>query len=117
LVEKKKTATIVKQLKGIKHLVLGNHDKWKTSVYQEMGFKTVHTAFMLDNSEWWPDVTRPWLLVHDLVEQLCVGHLPVLCGHTHNLLSVIGSAINVGVDVLKVVLIMKSYEVNFCNFT
>jgi len=85
--------TMLKQLNGQHHLILGNHDRLGAWDYVEVGFSSVHTAMMLEE----------FLLVHDPVVALAVPDRICLCGHVHQMWSVLKErnqrVINVGVDV------------------
>ena len=37
---------IAKRLKGIKYLIRGNHDKWSTKAYEEMGFNVLDDSLV-----------------------------------------------------------------------
>jgi calcineurin-like phosphoesterase family protein len=82
--------TITQQLPGIKHLILGNHDKLDPFDYEEAGFQTIHTA--LDIGE--------FVLVHDPVKCLTAKDRRWLCGHVHTLFKMNrqNSVLNIGVD-------------------
>lgn len=47
-----KTETIVRQLRGTKYLVLGNHDKPNVQVYYDMGFHRVYDCPVILDSFW-----------------------------------------------------------------
>jgi calcineurin-like phosphoesterase family protein len=83
--------TMLKQLNGTHHLVLGNHDRLHPWDYVEVGFTTVHTAVMLEE----------FILVHDPVAAITRRDRIFLCGHVHDLYKTLPgkNIINVGVDV------------------
>jgi len=82
----------VKQLRGKKHLILGNHDRLNPFAYVDAGFLSVHTALWL--------IEDKILLAHDpSVSNVLNANQILLCGHVHNLFDRCKNAINVGVDV------------------
>lgn len=81
---------IVLQMKGKKHYIMGNHDRFKVWSYLKMGFVSVHTALPLWDA----------CLVHDPADALPFDTKYVFCGHVHNLWEVRApNIVNVGVDV------------------
>ena len=88
----------VNKFNGTKHLVLGNHDRWKATKYERVGFSTVHTAMWLkyDNMTFY--------LMHDPAKYTIIQNDPkavLLCGHIHQLFKHLlpdKRIINVGVD-------------------
>ncbi|MFH1823347.1 MAG: hypothetical protein ABH817_01360 [archaeon] len=78
---------IIKNLKGEKHLIVGNHDKLNLFDYVKLGFLSVHTSLELDH----------FALVHDPV--FFTRQKTILCGHVHNLFKIQKNVINVGIDV------------------
>lgn len=68
----------IEALPGNKHLILGNHDRFKPFVYHDIGFLSVHTALKTDF-----DGTT-FYLAHDP----SFAQIPDsiwLCGHVHSL--------------------------------
>jgi len=100
-----KFISIFNDLPGTKHLVLGNHDKFKPFFYHEIGFSSVHTALQTTFS------LRDMGLVVDSINCFLI-HDPAwaqspgfwICGHIHNhwkstKTDVGATLVNVGVDV------------------
>ena len=89
----------VNKFNGTKHLVIGNHDEWRASSYENAGFWTAHTAF------WFPYKEFTFYLMHDPAKYTILENDPkaiMLCGHIHNLFKHLlpeKRIINVGVDV------------------
>lgn len=85
-----------KRLNGVKHLVLGNHDRCSKTVYREMGFE-VHKGDTLCVG----DVRIR--MVHDPARLDLANHDLGLCGHVHEAWKEVSRegkrVINVGVDV------------------
>lgn len=83
---------------GIKHLVLGNHDRWKPRAYQNSGFLTIHTAM------WFKQEDRMFYMMHDPAEYTVIQNDPnayLLCGHVHSIFKSLlpeRRIINVGID-------------------
>jgi len=96
--------SIVEALPGTKHLILGNHDRFKPFAYHEMGFVSVHTA--LKTSFYTSDMSSggtEFILAHDPAWAQ-IPNTFWLCGHVHNLFKTTKTkdntmVINVGVDV------------------
>ena len=88
----------VNKFNGEKHLVLGNHDKWRAVKYEDAGFSTIHTAM------WFKRDGLTFYLVHDPAKYTVIQNNPkavVLCGHVHQLFKHLlpeKRIINVGVD-------------------
>jgi len=88
-----KLTSVLAQMNGTKHLILGNHDEGKPFTYVRVGFASVHTSLIYNN-----DV----VLCHD---PACANIFPDklwLVGHVHNLFKMVVDPIvcyNVGVDV------------------
>lgn len=87
-----------KQLKGHKHLILGNHDELKPWHYVHAGFESVHTSYDFYR----PPINELCYLIHD---PATYNALPkgskLLCGHVHNTFKRSKdnpNIINVGVD-------------------
>lgn len=82
--------TFIHSLPGTKHLILGNHDKLDAFDYEEVGFKTVHTALDIGD----------YILVHDPAKVIVDHTKRWLCGHVHTLFKKNrnGNVLNVGVD-------------------
>lgn len=82
---------LMRQTKGHKVLIKGNHDQWSMSRYHRMGFEHVLPNLRLGQlfMNHWP--TRDMLAVE--------GCETVLCGHVHGAWAENGQCINVGVDV------------------
>ena len=89
----------VNKFNGTKHLVLGNHDSWKPTSYENAGFSTIHTA------TWFERDGLTFYLVHDPAKYTTIQNDPksiLLCGHIHQLFQHLlpdKRVINVGVDV------------------
>jgi calcineurin-like phosphoesterase family protein len=79
---------IVSQLPGTKILVLGNHDKFDPFIYVEVGFRSVHTAYEMED----------FVVFHDPVGSLVNPNKLWLCGHVHILWKTLKNIYNVGVD-------------------
>jgi len=101
---KLKYESLFNSLPGMKHLVLGNHDRFKPFDYHELGFVSVHTA--LKQTFGHIDIAfgqADFFMAHDpawaqLPETLWI------CGHVHNHWKSMKTdkntiIINVGVDV------------------
>lgn len=88
---------IINQLKGRKHLIFGNHDRFKPNTYLEMGFTSAHTAYPMTIRD------TPFILCHDPAAYDIVKEQGVLlCGHVHGWFQhwlPQHRIINVGVDV------------------
>ena len=84
---------LLKRLKGIKHLILGNHDSLKPFDYVELGFTTIHTALEIFTE------MGNYILVHDPAISQFDRNRMFLCGHIHDLFVKQKNCINVGVDV------------------
>lgn len=88
----------VDKFNGIKHIVLGNHDNWKTRAYLNAGFLTVHSAM------WFNRDNYTFYMMHDPAEYTVIQNDPkaiMLCGHIHQLFKHLlpeKKIINVGVD-------------------
>lgn len=89
----------VEKFKGTKHLIVGNHDDWKMTTYEKIGFSTIHNVF------WFPYGGFTFYLAHDPSIYTCIENDPkaiLLCGHVHKLFTNLlpdKRVINVGVDV------------------
>jgi len=81
---------LVNRLNGKKHLVLGNHDKFKPFTYVGMGFLTVHTNMHLELLDIY--------LTHDPAVANVRRDKLWLVGHIHKLYKHAKNTINVGVD-------------------
>lgn len=81
---------LTRRLNGQKHLVLGNHDKFKPFTYVGMGFHTVHTVEHLEVLDIY--------LVHDPAVANVLRDKLWLTGHVHKLFKHARNVINVGVD-------------------
>jgi calcineurin-like phosphoesterase family protein len=95
----RKVAKEISKFNGIKHLVLGNHDEWRASSYENAGFWTVHTAM------WFEHEGFTFYMMHDPAKYTVIENNPkaiMLCGHIHKLFKHLlpeKRIINVGVDV------------------
>ena len=80
-------------LPGIKHLIMGNHDRLSFGQYEDAGFMTVHSALHLELLDIY--------LVHDPAKTLVRKDKLWICGHVHNLFGkwIRRNVINVCVDV------------------
>jgi len=86
--------SVVRQLKGKKHLILGNHDTLNPFTYiTTAGFYSVHTS--LEISIDGIDMT----LCHDPSLSEMDRSRVFICGHVHRLFKTLKNVINVGVDV------------------
>ena len=88
---KDQLAEVISKLKGVKTLVLGNHDHLSNRVYREMGFASVVKSFVENDmlfvhkpaTEFNPksiqlrDTHKPRLVVHGHIH----AHLPEIDGH------------------------------------
>ncbi len=83
------TEQMTRNMKGQKHLILGNHDYFGPFDYIDIGFTTVHTALIVEE----------FVLAHDPSVATAIGDKKLLCGHIHKLFKMQGNALNVGVDV------------------
>ena len=83
----------VRKLNGVKHLILGNHDRLKPFDYVDIGFMSVHTCLYMENFEWY--------LAHDPAAAVVNKRKLWLCGHVHHGLHPAPNVINVGVDMWK----------------
>lgn len=86
--------SVVSQLKGRKHLILGNHDTLNPFTYiSTAGFHSVHTSLeiSIDGID--------MILCHDPAISQMDRSKVFICGHVHNLFKVLKNVINVGVDV------------------
>lgn len=92
----------LRKMRGTKHLILGNHDKFDPFTYVDMGITSVHTSLEVEIGPRANAIdTRRYsvYLVHDpAVTRVAVGH-KWLCGHVHGMFKRCGNVINVGVDV------------------
>lgn len=84
---------LLKNLKGNKILILGNHDSLKPFDYIDLGFTTVHTALEISTT------SGNFILVHDPAISQVDRSKQFLCGHIHDLFKSQKNCINVGVDV------------------
>ena len=70
-----KTGGIVRQLRGIKYLVLGNHDKQNVKIYYDMGFHRVYDyPIILDGF---------WMLSHSPIYTNANMPYANIFGHVH----------------------------------
>ena len=94
-----KVRKCVSKFNGVKHLVLGNHDKWRTTLYENAGFLTTHTVM------WFERDGFKFYLAHDPAVYTAIQNeenAVLLCGHIHQLFTHLlpdKRIINVGVDV------------------
>lgn len=109
----------INKFKGIKHLVVGNHDRWRIQLYEDAGFSTTHTAFWFKYNE------LTFYLAHDPEKYTSIEDDPksiMLCGHIHKLFKHLlpeKRIINVGVDVWnfapvsfdQILLLLKDYGI------
>lgn len=81
------------KLPGIKHLVLGNHDRLHPFQYEDAGFVSVHSALHLELLDIY--------LVHDPAKSLVRRDKLWICGHVHNLFGKLirPNVVNASVDV------------------
>ena len=83
----------LKSLKGIKILILGNHDSMRAMDYVEVGFQSAHTSLVVDGI----------FLAHDPSWAIALPKdMSMFCGHVHELflkLTDTRKVLNVGVDV------------------
>ena len=107
---------LIEPLPGHKHIILGNHDRFRPFSYHEIGFESVHTALKLDFYK------KSLYLAHDPAWAQ-IPNTVWICGHIHGLFKHMKSEnsttiINCGIDVWdfnpvplnKVKEIVKSYE-------
>lgn len=96
-------APLMQSLPGIKHLILGNHDRFKPFAYHKMGFTSVHTMLhktfhhenlMFGQADFFMAHDPAWA---NIPETLWI------CGHVHEKWKTLKtdtcSIVNVGVDV------------------
>lgn len=81
---------LTNRLNGVKHLVLGNHDKFKPFTYVGMGFQTVHTVEHLELLD--------IMLAHDPAVANVRKDKLWFCGHVHKVFKHARNVVNVGVD-------------------
>lgn len=79
---------ILDNLKGEKHLILGNHDYLKPFDYIDIGFKSVHTSLEVEE----------FVLVHDPSVSCINRNKLFICGHVHDLFKTEKNVINVSVE-------------------
>jgi len=79
---------------GVKHLILGNHDRLRPQTYINLGFTSVHTALEL-HLPWGPTI----YVAHDPACSRVKRDSLWLCGHVHSLFKVQDNVVNVGIDV------------------
>lgn len=90
------TIQIMKRLKGIHHLILGNHDKLKPFDYIDIGFTSVHTSLLIEIQGLY------FVLAHDPSVYIALPkNTYLLCAHIHTLFKYLPekNVLNVGVDV------------------
>jgi len=81
---------MVIKMNGEKHLVLGNHDVFKTFSYiTDLGFTSAHTSLEVEE----------FILNHDPATCFIDKERIWLCGHIHDLFIHQRNVLNVGVDV------------------
>lgn len=86
--------SVVSQLKGKKHLILGNHDTLNPFTYINIsGFWSVHTSLEITYDG------IDMVLCHDPALSEMDRSKVFICGHVHNLFKTLKNVINVGVDV------------------
>jgi len=87
---KERCEYLLHELRGLKHLILGNHDITDPVFLTECGFYSVH----------YPALTvGDFICVHDpALSQVDNRSKKFLCGHVHNLFLQQKNAFNVGVD-------------------
>ena len=97
-----KLESILKQMNGHKHLILGNHDEFSPFAYVRAGFESVHTSLMVED----------FYLVHDPAVSCIDRRQKFLCSHVHDLFKKQKNVLNVGVDVwaYKPVSIDEAYK-------
>jgi len=94
-----RNSNAIKKFNGTKHLVVGNHDEWKYTSYENIGFLTVHTAM------WFEYGGFTFYMMHDPSKYTAIENNPkaiMLCGHIHKLFKHLlpeKRIINVGIDV------------------
>ena len=80
---------ITQKLNGVKHLILGNHDRLKPFDYIDLGFTSVHTSLLYEE----------FVLNHDPAASVVMKDKTWLVGHVHDLFVQVRNVLNVGVDV------------------
>lgn len=111
-IHKEYLRNIVKNLKGIKHLILGNHDCLKPFDYIDIGFRSVHTSLEIYN----------FILVHDPAISCIDRNKIFICGHVHDLFEKEKNVVNVSVEVrdytpISIEEIRKMTNDKFNNFS
>ena len=81
----------VRPLNGVKHLIYGNHDRFRPLEYVDMGFASAHS--------WYHQELLDIHLCHDPATSVVRKDKLWLCGHVHDLFKTARNVINVGVDV------------------
>jgi calcineurin-like phosphoesterase family protein len=102
--EAKVIKRVLRKMRGIKHLVRGNHDPGSLSFYLDLGFTSVQpykkiTLSIGSTDEYRIDVKL--FMSHDPSLSVRIKNTKIicLCGHVHDLTQKVGKVINVGVDV------------------
>lgn len=80
---------ILKQLNGIKKLIMGNHDRLKVRDYYEMGFAEVYR---------YPIIIENMIFSHRPLDSLIVGSLYNVHGHIHEKCSPSANHLNISVE-------------------
>jgi calcineurin-like phosphoesterase family protein len=96
-----KLKPILRQLNGIHHLILGNHDELKPQKYVDIGFARVHTSLRLKVDKWILELHHDPSLYNVFINAPEADRIIFLHGHIHRLYKSLKErkTVNVGVDV------------------
>ena len=85
---------VISSMNGIKHLIFGNHDEFKWQRYLDIGFTSVHSSLILEDSG------HKLVLAHDPSVYCCIRDMILICGHVHTLFKSLPekNVVNAGID-------------------